>query len=132
VLDLCCGPGRHAVGLAQKGFGVTAVDLSPLLLEKARQHAVTSDTNVEFVLADMRSFVRPNAFDLALNFFTAFGYFADRADDQKVLTNIYSSLRPGGCVVIDIISKELLARRYESRVVDMPDGSICGPAHSVH
>src|SRR5437016_4240692 len=36
VLDLCCGPGRHAVALAKRGFAVTAVDRTRFLLEHAR------------------------------------------------------------------------------------------------
>ena len=39
VLDLCCGPGRHAVSFAKKGFRVTAVDRSAFLLDKAKGHA---------------------------------------------------------------------------------------------
>ena len=39
VLDLGCGPGRHAVTLALKGLNVTAVDASPFLLGKAKAHA---------------------------------------------------------------------------------------------
>jgi 2-polyprenyl-3-methyl-5-hydroxy-6-metoxy-1,4-benzoquinol methylase len=31
VLDLCCGPGRHSVELARRGFQVTGVDRSPFL-----------------------------------------------------------------------------------------------------
>src|SRR6185437_13953181 len=34
VLDLCCGPGRHSIELAQRGFKVTGVDRSPFLLAK--------------------------------------------------------------------------------------------------
>jgi SAM-dependent methyltransferase len=48
VLDLCCGPGRHAVALAQRGFKVTGVDCSPFMLRKARQHARQAKTKVEF------------------------------------------------------------------------------------
>ncbi|PYM56158.1 MAG: SAM-dependent methyltransferase, partial [Candidatus Rokuibacteriota bacterium] len=36
VLDLCCGPARHAVPLARRGFTVTAVDRSSFLLARAR------------------------------------------------------------------------------------------------
>src|SRR5690554_6025707 len=59
VLDLCCGPGRHAVPLASKGFDVTAVDLSPFLIGRARAHAAANGVEPEFVVGDMRSFVRP-------------------------------------------------------------------------
>ena len=37
VLDLCCGPGRHSIALAQKGCRVTGVDRTPFLLQKARE-----------------------------------------------------------------------------------------------
>ena len=39
VLDLGCGPGRHAVPFAQRGFRVTGVDLSAFHLEKAKERA---------------------------------------------------------------------------------------------
>src|SRR5947208_949934 len=35
LLDLCCGPGRHALLLAQRGLHVTAVDLSQPYLDAA-------------------------------------------------------------------------------------------------
>jgi len=37
VLDLCCGPGRHAVEFAKHGFDVTGVDGSEFLLDRARE-----------------------------------------------------------------------------------------------
>src|ERR1700736_5314196 len=73
VLDLCCGPGRHAVDFAQRGFEVTGVDGSPFLLGKARERAVEAGIAVEWVLEDMRRFRRPAAFDLACSLFTSFG-----------------------------------------------------------
>ncbi len=124
VLDLCCGPGRHTIPLAQKGLEVTAVDLSPFLLERASENARAARVAPEFVRADMRSFVRPNAFDAVLNLYTSFGYFEDRNDDEQVLANIFESLRPGGTAVIDVIGKELQGRRGD-RITDLPDGSTC-------
>ena len=66
VLDLCCGPGRHTVPLALKGIDVTAVDLSPFLLERAKENAGKANVTPEFVLADMRTFVRPDTFDVRI------------------------------------------------------------------
>src|SRR6059036_984430 len=80
VLDLCCGPGRHAVALAKRGFAVTAVDRTPFLLDHARARAAEAGLSVEFVLSDMRRFKRPEAFDLILNIFTSFGYFNEKSD----------------------------------------------------
>ena len=110
ALDLGCGPGRHAIALARRGFRVTAVDLSPFHLAKARERAEAAPAAVEFVQADMRTFVRPDAFDLALSLFTSFGYFEDPADDLRVLRHVRESLRPGGVLVMDVASKERLAR----------------------
>ena len=110
ALDLGCGPGRHAIPLARRGFRVTAVDLSPFHLAKARERAETAQVAVELVQSDMRAFVRADAFDLAVSLFTSFGYFDDPADDLRVLRHVHESLRPGGVLVMDVASKERLAR----------------------
>jgi SAM-dependent methyltransferase len=110
ALDLGCGPGRHAIPLARRGFRVTAVDLSPFHLARARDHAAAARVDVEFVQSDMRAFARADTFDLALSIFTSFGYFEDPVDDRRVLDNVRRSLRPGGALVMDVASKERLAR----------------------
>ena len=92
ALDLCCGPGRHAVPLAKQGFAVTGVDLTPNLLEQAKQRADAAKVAVEWVEQDMREFVRPGAFDLILNLFTSFGYFQTEAEEMKTLKNMVESL----------------------------------------
>src|SRR5215468_6281802 len=96
VLDLCCGPGRHSIPLAQRGMRVTAVDRTALLLERARERARQAGLAVEFVESDMREFRRPGAFDLALSLFTSFGYFDQREEDVRTLRNLRASLRPDG------------------------------------
>jgi SAM-dependent methyltransferase len=125
VLDLACGPGRHAIPLAQRGCRVTGVDRSAFLLERARDRATTLGVEVEWVESDMRSFRRPGAFDLALLMFTSFGFFRDDTENARVLENVASSLRPGGALVLDMMGKEVLARVFtETDAHDTPDGLV--------
>ena len=132
VLDLACGPGRHAVTLAKKGFRVTGVDLSPFLLEKARGLAQPESVGVEWVREDMRRFVRPEAFDMVINMFTAFGYFEDKGDDLTVLRNIHRSLREAGVLVMELMGKECLARGFLATISnDLDDGRLLVRRHEI-
>jgi len=125
MLDLACGPGRYVVPFAKQGYALTGVDRTRFLLDKARAYSAEEQVEVEFVEQDMRRFVRPNAFDLALNMFTSFGYFADPADNQLVLENVYASLREGGVFVLETAGKEVLASIFrDSGVTAGEDGTL--------
>jgi SAM-dependent methyltransferase len=125
VLDLACGPGRFAIPFAKAGYAVTGVDRSGFLLKKANELAESNRVTVEWVESDMCEFVRPNAFDLAINLFTSFGYFDEAADNRSVLENVYSSLKNGGTFILDILGKEILASRFQPTLSEsLPDGRI--------
>ncbi|HUA36488.1 MAG TPA: class I SAM-dependent methyltransferase [Candidatus Binataceae bacterium] len=115
VLDLCCGVGRHSLEFARRGFLVTGVDRTRSYLEKARTAAAKEKLVIEFVESDMREFARPDTFDGAINFFTAFGYFDDPDDELKVARNLCASLNPGGRLLIDLVGKEIIARDFRPR-----------------
>jgi SAM-dependent methyltransferase len=125
ILDLCCGPGRHAIELARRGYRVTGVDGTKFLLDQAKERAAESGQQVEWVQQDMREFVRPNAFGLVVNLWTSFGYFEDDADDLRVLSNIFKSLWPAGVLVMDLFGKEIMARGLSlTTSTEHPDGSL--------
>jgi SAM-dependent methyltransferase len=122
VLDLPCGPGRHTVCLARAGHRVVAVDRTAAYLDELRARNLD---RVEVVQADMREFVRPESFDLAINLFTSLGFFKDIEDDRTVLRNLRRSLRPGGHLVVDLMGREVLARIFEPRRFQtLSDGTI--------
>lgn len=113
VLDLACGPGRHSIELARRGYRVTGVDRSPFLISKAKERARTTGVEIEWIQMDMRSFERLDTYDIAINMFSAFGYFEDRSDDIQVLKRLFNSLVSGGVLVLDTVGKEWLARNFE-------------------
>jgi SAM-dependent methyltransferase len=124
VLDLCCGPGRHCLPFARRGFVVTGVDRSPFLLSRAHQFAADANLEVEWIREDMRHFSRPQAFDLVCNLFTSFGYFATEEDDREVVRLVHENLKPGGVFVIDLLGKERMALLQERPIcTDFEDGS---------
>lgn len=124
ALDLCCGPGRASVELARKGMNVTGVDLSAFMIGKARDRATAAAVEVEWVRSDMREFIRPAAFDLALSLFTSFGYFESREDNLRVLVNVRRSLRPGGALVMELMNKERLASLFAPASIMENEGTV--------
>jgi ubiquinone/menaquinone biosynthesis C-methylase UbiE len=132
VLDLCCGPGRHSVALAKRGFQVTAVDRTRFLLNKARGHARSARAKVEFVHTDMRDFLRPDTYKIALCLWTSFGYFDKKDDDRRVLKNMFVSLKPRGVCVIDVFGKERIAKIVQPATLTRnPDGTLLIQLHEI-
>ena len=66
VVDLACGHGRNALWLARRGWNVTAVDRSAVALDQARAGAAELGLHVDWVLADVRSWVPPCPVDVVL------------------------------------------------------------------
>lgn len=125
VLDLCCGPGRCAVELARRGYEVTGVDRTKFLLDKAKTRARKAKVRIKWIGMDMRDFVRAKSYNLVLSMFTSFGYFADKKEDLAVLRNVFSSLKPRGACLIEVMGKEILARIFQpTRSEILPDGTI--------
>jgi SAM-dependent methyltransferase len=112
VLDACCGPGRHSLELASRGYRVTGIDITEAYLEAARESAEAWGAEAAFLRADLRHFRAEEPFDLAINLYTSFGYFADPAEDLAALRSLRAALRPGGALVLETTGKETAARDF--------------------
>lgn len=93
ILDVGCGPGRHAHALARRGTTVVGVDISERFVGLARDGA---PAGAAFVRGDARWLpVAGESFDVAISLCQGgFGLVAD--DDPSVLSGIVRALRPGG------------------------------------
>jgi SAM-dependent methyltransferase len=116
VLDLACGHGRLSNRLAAKGARVVGLDVTPLFLERARQHADALRLDVEYVQGDMRDLRWRGEFDLAVNWFTAFGYFDDETN-RAVLAQIHNVLRPHGRLLLELNHGPVLMRSFMPAIV---------------
>ncbi len=98
AVDLAAGEGRNAVWLAREGWAVTAVDFSPVGLEKARRLAADHGVadRVEIVQADVLTYAPAGPVDLVV-----IAYLQLPAEQQRtVLQHAAGWLRPGGTLFV--------------------------------
>ncbi len=101
MLDVACGKGRHSKVLAEMGFDVTGIDLS---FESIREALLSEDENLHFYQHDMRLSFWIHYFEYAFNFFTSFGYFKTRRENDNAIRTIAQSLKSDGILVMDYLN----------------------------
>ena len=67
ALDLGTGPGTQALGLAERGFDVTATDVSPAAVNAARERARAAGVAVSFIVDDVTNSRVEGTFQLVLD-----------------------------------------------------------------
>lgn len=109
ILDLACGFGRHTNRLAALGHRVIGVDYTAGFLTLAKAQATEMGVQVDYRLGDMRQTNFHEEFDRVLLLFTSFGYFKDE-ENELVLKNMASALRPGGYLMLDIPNRDVMLK----------------------
>ena len=126
ILDVGCGPGRHSLELARRGFQVTGIDIHEPYLEKAKKYSITEKPEhlPNFIHCDMRDYTTDRPYTGALSLFQSLGYFDDPSEDLKVCRRIHDALEPGGWFLIEMDGKESTAAAFEERTWMERDGRI--------
>ncbi len=129
VLDVGCGPGRHSLALARRGFEVVGIDISQTFIDLATTSAEQEGLAARFVVADARAIesVEPRleGFDVVISLCQgAFGLAGGpnarsllpaRELDEPILAGMASALRPGGRLLLSAFSAYFQLRFLEDR-----------------
>jgi len=105
VLDLGCGEGRNALFLAERGFDVTAVDISEHGISKLRLLASQRNIPIRAAVADMRSFAYNQQFDLIISHGCL--HLIERAAWQLVLSQMKVHTSAGGYNIVAVFTDQI-------------------------
>ena len=124
VLDLACGFGRHAIGMAKLGHQVTGLDFNPKYLEIASEDARAAGANITWRAGDMRDLGPAPVYDGVYSYFTSFGYFEDD-ENERVLDAVARVLRPKRRFLLDLMNRDWVLTHTQQRTwTQRDDGAL--------
>jgi len=127
VLDGAAGVGTQAIGLAERGYRVTATDLSPSSLEKLQQEALRRGLAIPSRTADLRALdaAVPGSFDAVIAMDNALPHLSAE-DLPRAAAQMRARLRPGGALLVSARDYDQLRaqrpRFDRQQVTDGPEG----------
>lgn len=107
VLDVGCGGGLAAEGMAKRGANVTGIDLGEVTLEVAKLHALASSLTVDYRLesAETHAAAHAGRYDVV----TCLEMLEHVPDPLSVIRSVGALVRPGGDVFFSTINRNLKA-----------------------
>lgn len=104
VLDAAAGIGTQTLGLAQRGYVLTAADLSPGAVQRLQRELTARGLTGQAFVDDLRQLAHApdGAFDAVLACDNALPHLLSDADLRRALGQVWRSLRPGGVAVFSV------------------------------
>ncbi len=123
ILELMCGTGRVLLPLAEAGYAITGVDISPAMLAIARERVAELDLagRAELLEGDVRDLPLPaGKYALAFVAVNSFMHLENVRDQLACLSNVRRALTPRGLLVLDLFSPDPteIAREDNRLVLD--------------
>lgn len=112
VLDLCCGAGAGALAFLEQGYHVTGLDLSPAMLEYARQNTATyiEQGLARFIQGDASDYSLNQPVGLAYSLYDALNHLPDRDALRRCFACTHRAVLPGGYFIFDLNTRRGLRR----------------------
>jgi len=95
ILDIGCGSGSHSLYLQEKGFDVTAIDISKNAITACKLRGIKNAKAVD-ILA-----IENEKYDTILLLMNGTGIFRTLKESSKYLQQLKSLLNPNGQILID-------------------------------
>ncbi len=129
VLDLCCGTGAMTLALDKLGYDMTGIDLSPEMLDIARQKATECGRteSILFLCQDMCDFELYGTVQAVVSCLDSLNHLDSKAELKRVLLLVHNYLERGGLFMFDLNSPYKFKNIYGTNAYVLEDeGIYCG------
>ncbi len=116
VFDQCCGTGRLALALA-RNHEVIGIDLIRDYIESAKSKVENNKLNAEFIVADAFEYTLFEPVDIAINWWTSFGYSDDDQQNTLMIKHAFNSIKDNGFYALDFMNVPGIYRHFSKDVV---------------
>lgn len=110
LLELACGSGEITLALANEGYQMSALDLSPEMIQRAK--AKDTENKITFNVGNMLDLKNYGSYDAILCFCDSINYL-NKADLDGLFQNIYLHLKQNGILLFDMHTPERLVEFEE-------------------
>ena len=114
LLDVACGTGKSFIPMLDRGWEVTACDISAAMVEIAREKV---GDRVELSVADMRALPAFGEFDVVWCLDDAINYLLSTEELEQALSGMRRNLGPGGLIMFDLNTMESYRTFFAEEVV---------------
>lgn len=85
IMNLGCGTGRHDIELDKLGYQCKGIDISPEMIETAKKNALSVNANIDFEVADIRTYEEEKSYDAVISLFHVMSYQSQNIDVLNAL-----------------------------------------------
>lgn len=124
IINYGCGTGRHDIELSKLGYDCTGIDISPLMIDIAKENSRNAKGNIVFFTADIRTYEPNVKFDAVISLFHVMSYQNSNEDILAAFQSARKALDAGGIFLFDAwYGPGVLSDRPAVRVKEIEDNN---------
>lgn len=101
IINFGCGTGRHDIELSKMGYQCTGIDMSSLMIDIARENVKKNNIDIDFSVADIRTFEPQKQYDAVISLFHVMSYQNSNDDILSAFASARKALNKDGYFLFD-------------------------------
>ena len=101
IINFGCGTGKHDVELVKLGYTCKGIDMSPLMIEIARDNAQKEDIKIDFAVENICDYKSQDKYDAVISLFHVMSYQNKNEEILAAFQSARNALNSGGIFIFD-------------------------------